>query len=530
MPCAARDGRRDAARPGPTDRNFGVTVDRRREPRSRRPTSSATAPWSCSARPATSSATRSRPRSRATSPRAAASSPSATRSQTEPELAVHDRRARRARQGRAVAARPGDDQGRRPRPRREPARCRSTGATSTATTTTTATSAASRTCWPRSTRRPTAAARWAPTTRSPGARTTRAGARSTPASATRPAATPRTRCEHLAGAIEWAARRRRPRLQRLRRDGAGQLPADEDLGAAEPQRADRLRRAAGRPRAADGARRPAAPARPRQGREKVVLATLPVYTNCEDGLYGPAIDNDFATNKWVYLYYAPPTVRIKQVRRHDGRRDDRRRARRPTAAADPCVWQDTWAGYFQLSRFKFVDGANPTLDLASEQKIMQVSNDRGACCHVARRHRLRQAQQPVARHGRRHAVGRRQLGRLLAAQRPEDRRDADRARQRRSAAVHADVRRPDDGADRRTDATADADQGGARGAVEHRARRRDRHRRPVDAATRPCSSTAPTPRSGVPATERRRGRRDDRHHAGGRLVQRAVRRRPPQRR
>ena len=51
--------------------------------------------------------------------------------------------------------------------------------------------------------------------------------------------------------------------------------------------------------------------------------------------------------------------------------------------ADPCVWTDNWAGYFQLSRFKFVDGENPSLDLASEQKIMQVPNNRGACCHVA---------------------------------------------------------------------------------------------------------------------------------------------------
>ena len=39
-----------------------------------------------------------------------------------------------------------------------------------------------------------------------------------------------------------------------------------------------------------------------------VIATLPVYTNSEDGLYGPAVDNDFATNRWVYLYYAPLTM------------------------------------------------------------------------------------------------------------------------------------------------------------------------------------------------------------------------------
>ena len=56
--------------------------------------------------------------------------------------------------------------------------------------------------------------------------------------------------------------RRRPRLgggqgrqelQRLRRHRAGELPADEDLGSAEHQRADRHRPAAGRPHPADGA-------------------------------------------------------------------------------------------------------------------------------------------------------------------------------------------------------------------------------------------------------------------------------------
>src|SRR5215218_3882957 len=53
-----------------------------------------------------------------------------------------------------------------------------------------------------------------------------------------------------------------------------------------------------------------------------------------------------------------------------------------TPQADPSVW-DQWKGYFQLSRFKFVDGETPSLDLASEQKIMKVNVNRGACCHVA---------------------------------------------------------------------------------------------------------------------------------------------------
>ena len=32
------------------------------------------------------------------------------------------------------------------------------------------------------------------------------------------------------------------------------------------------------------------------------------YNNTETGMYGGAVDNDFATNHWVYLYYAPQTV------------------------------------------------------------------------------------------------------------------------------------------------------------------------------------------------------------------------------
>ena len=120
-----------------------------------------------------------------------------------------------------------------------------------------------------------------------------------------------------------------------------------------------------------------------------IIANIPVYTHSEDGLYGGAVDNDFATNKWVYLFYAPPTVRLEQC---DGTFKDVTTPANPpggtnvfreTPQADPCYWQNDWGGYFQLSRFKFVDGENPSLDLASEQKIMQVPNNRGACCHVA---------------------------------------------------------------------------------------------------------------------------------------------------
>jgi PKD repeat protein/type 1 glutamine amidotransferase len=116
-----------------------------------------------------------------------------------------------------------------------------------------------------------------------------------------------------------------------------------------------------------------------------------LYTHSEDGLYGPAVDANFAQNKWVYLYYSPAVV--KDVRQSDG---TTRTIRTPTgqagelpiaapvAAASVAAW-DPYVGYFQLSRFKFVDAApgNPAhLDPASEQEIMRVPVNRGACCHV----------------------------------------------------------------------------------------------------------------------------------------------------
>ncbi len=115
-----------------------------------------------------------------------------------------------------------------------------------------------------------------------------------------------------------------------------------------------------------------------------VIASLPVYTHSEDGLYGPAVDNNFATNRWVYLYYSPLQM--------DGTAESGKPypattppGNAPVMAADPATF-DEWMGYFQLSRFKFREaaGGQPAhLDLDTEQKIMRVEVDRGACCHVA---------------------------------------------------------------------------------------------------------------------------------------------------
>jgi cytochrome c len=92
---------------------------------------------------------------------------------------------------------------------------------------------------------------------------------------------------------------------------------------------------------------------------------IPVYNHDEDGLQGVAIDPDFAQNKWVYFYYAPPLDTPAGDAPSNG------------TAADFAPFH----GYNQLSRFKFDDAAG-TIDLASEQKIMQVATDRGRCCHV----------------------------------------------------------------------------------------------------------------------------------------------------
>jgi PKD repeat protein/glucose/arabinose dehydrogenase len=113
-----------------------------------------------------------------------------------------------------------------------------------------------------------------------------------------------------------------------------------------------------------------------------VIATIPVYQNSEDGLYGPAFDRNFEQNKWVYFYYAPINMEGTALSGKPYPAQTPGGNMPTTPQADPAFWDD-WKGYFQLSRFKFVDGPNPTIDLESEQKIMKVEVDRGACCHVA---------------------------------------------------------------------------------------------------------------------------------------------------
>ncbi|MFD0745027.1 PQQ-dependent sugar dehydrogenase [Phytohabitans flavus] len=96
-----------------------------------------------------------------------------------------------------------------------------------------------------------------------------------------------------------------------------------------------------------------------------LAATIPVYTHDEEGLQGIAADPDFASNRWIYLYYAPVLA--------------------STPAGDaPSNGTDAdfarWQGHNQLSRFTL--RPDNTVDLASEKKLLQVTADRGMCCHV----------------------------------------------------------------------------------------------------------------------------------------------------
>ena len=143
-----------------------------------------------------------------------------------------------------------------------------------------------------------------------------------------------------------------------------------------------------------------------------LLATIPVYTNSEDGMYGPEVDNNFNTNKWVYLFYSPPTVEdVKFVGRHDRTTMTTpavndpatpiNETNAPTIASSLSAW-DPYVGYFQLSRFKFVDAARG--DAGAPRSRERAGDPARAeqprrLLSRRRRHRLRLAEQPVDGHG-----------------------------------------------------------------------------------------------------------------------------------
>ncbi|MFC5381424.1 PQQ-dependent sugar dehydrogenase [Aquipuribacter nitratireducens] len=102
-------------------------------------------------------------------------------------------------------------------------------------------------------------------------------------------------------------------------------------------------------------------------------AELDVYLHDEEGLQSVAIDPDFATNNWVYLYYSP----VLDTPLDDPLTPNVNEGDAP-AFGEPEDFEP-YEGYLQLSRFKLV---GDELDLSTEEKIMQVPVDRGICCHV----------------------------------------------------------------------------------------------------------------------------------------------------
>jgi glucose/arabinose dehydrogenase len=98
------------------------------------------------------------------------------------------------------------------------------------------------------------------------------------------------------------------------------------------------------------------------GGTTTVIGTLPVYTHDEEGLQGVGVDPGFATNRQIYLYYAPPLS---------------------TPAGDaPATATDfsAWNGVNRLSRFSL--NADYTLNTASAVTVLDVPATRGICCHV----------------------------------------------------------------------------------------------------------------------------------------------------
>ncbi|WP_432899673.1 carbohydrate-binding protein [Micromonospora matsumotoense] len=93
-----------------------------------------------------------------------------------------------------------------------------------------------------------------------------------------------------------------------------------------------------------------------------VVGTIPVYTHDEEGLQSLGVDPGFATNRFIYLYYAPP------LSTPGG-----------DAPATGSNWS-AWQGVNRLSRFTL--NSDFTLNQASKVDVLDVATDRGICCHV----------------------------------------------------------------------------------------------------------------------------------------------------
>jgi len=93
-----------------------------------------------------------------------------------------------------------------------------------------------------------------------------------------------------------------------------------------------------------------------------VVANIPVYTHDEEGLQGIAIDPGFATNRFIYLFYAPPLT---------------------TPGGDAPITGNAasfapFQGVNRLSRYTL----NTNFTLGAAVTVLDVPTNRGICCHV----------------------------------------------------------------------------------------------------------------------------------------------------
>ena len=107
-----------------------------------------------------------------------------------------------------------------------------------------------------------------------------------------------------------------------------------------------------------------------------VAAEVPIYRHDEEGLQGLAIDDNFAKNRWVYLYYSPPLNTPTDVAGTGINEGD---APTDLVTAEDRARLALFNGALRLSRYKLNGN---TLDLTSEQQILDVPASRGICCHV----------------------------------------------------------------------------------------------------------------------------------------------------
>ncbi|MEU4037528.1 PQQ-dependent sugar dehydrogenase [Streptomyces collinus] len=95
-----------------------------------------------------------------------------------------------------------------------------------------------------------------------------------------------------------------------------------------------------------------------------LVGKLDVYSHDEEGLQGVGIDPDFAHNRAIYLYYAPPL-------------------NTPAGDAPEAGTAADFAPFDGVNRLsRFVLNADGTLDKSSEKKVLDVATTRGLCCHV----------------------------------------------------------------------------------------------------------------------------------------------------